>query len=45
MDHIVANQAQWTRFYNYRDKALTFEDLPNKDQIDITYFAYIDAEE
>ena len=43
LHHIVENQEDWADFYHLRDEPITFEDLPNRDLLDISPFIYIDG--
>jgi len=43
LGHIVQNQEEWTDFYYLREEPITFEDLPNRDFIDINPFIYVDG--
>ena len=38
LSHIMQNQERWNKFCMRRDTALAFEDLPNKDLLDLRFF-------
>jgi len=45
LGHITRQQESWNKFFGKRDKPLTFEDLPNKEQLDLRYFTQLDQDE
>ena len=42
LSHICKNQDAWNKFFNKKDRPLTYEDLPNKDQLDLRFFSQLD---
>ena len=45
LSHLTSNQERWSKLYKRRDKPITFEDLPNKDQLDLRFFSKLDGDE
>lgn len=41
----MQNQDKWNKFFTKRDRPLTFEDLPNRDLIDLRFFSHVDEDE
>ena len=39
VDHFVNQKQEWVDFFNTRDETLTFEELPNKELLDLRYFS------
>jgi hypothetical protein len=42
LGHVIQNQERWDKFHSKHDKPLTFQDLPNKDQLDLRFFSQLD---
>ena len=45
LGHLTQNQERWTKLFAKRDHALTFEDLPNRDLLDLRFFSQLDEDE
>jgi hypothetical protein len=42
LNHIARNQQKWAKFHAKLDRPLTFDDLPNKDALDLRFFTMLD---
>jgi len=45
LGHITRQQESWNNFFGKRDRPLTFEDLPTKEQLDLRSFTPLDQDE
>ena len=45
LNHITNHPDRWAKYYSKRDRAITFQDLPNKDLLDLRFFTQLDADE
>lgn len=45
LSHFMQNQEKWNKYCMRRDVPLTFEDLPNKELLDLRYFAQMEDDE
>jgi hypothetical protein len=45
LSHFMQNQEKWNKYCTRRDAPLTFEDLPNKEFLDLRFFAQMEDDE
>jgi len=45
LGHIAQNQQKWAKFHAKLDRPLTFEDLPNREAVDLRFFTMLDEGE